>query len=257
MSNTKTAVEIDKLREGGKRLARVLHLVGEAACPGVSTNELNALAERLIREQGDSPAFLGYQPVGARRPYPATLCVSIDDEVQHGIPTENPRILKEGQIVDFDCGLIHGGMVVDSGFTMGIGTVDRAAEKLMNITREALMMGIKAARAGNHVGDIGHAIEEFVYPHGYGIVYELCGHGVGHKVHEEPQIPNFGDPGEGEELKAGMVIAIEPMLNEGAADVVLAADGYTFMTADGSRSAHFEHTILITDGAAEILTKED
>lgn len=256
MITIKTREEIDILREGGKRLARALRLVSEAVAPGVSTDALNHLAEQLVREGGDTPAFLNYTPAGAKRPYPATLCVSVNDEVQHGIPNENPRVLKEGDIADLDCGLIHEGMVVDAGLTVGVGAVSDDARKLMSVTKASLAMGIKAARGGSHVGDIGHAIEAFVHPRGYGIVRELCGHGVGHAVHEEPQICNFGDAGAGAKLIPGMVVAIEPMLNIGNPDVYVADDGYTFKTKDGSLSAHFEHTIAITEGAPEILTKE-
>lgn len=256
MISIKTPQEIAALREGGKRLARILRLVSEEVVPGVSTDALNDLADKLVREGGDEPAFLNYTPAGATRPYPATLCVSINDEVQHGIPNEHPQILKEGDLIDLDCGLIHKGMVVDSGLSVGVGKIRDEAQKLMDVTQESLAVGIKAARGGNRVGDIGHAIEAFVKPYGYGIVYELCGHGVGYKVHEEPQVLNLGEAGTGPKLKPGMVIAIEPMLNMGSPDIYLADDGYTFKTKDGSLSAHFEHTIAITDGEAEILTKE-
>lgn len=256
MVNIKTEGEITRLREGGKRLARVLRLVSERVAPGVSTAALNKYAEKLIREGGDKPAFLHYKPPGAVRPYPGAICISVNEEVVHGVPNEDPRMLQEGDIVGLDCGLVHERLITDSAVTISVGEIDEKAKKLVNITREALMVGIKAARAGDHVGDIGHAIEQFVKPHGYGIVYELCGHGVGYKVHEDPQVPNFGNSGDGEELQSGMVLALEPMLNEGGAEVKLMNDGYTFATADGSRSAHFEHTIVITGGEPEILTKE-
>jgi len=256
MVSTKTADEIAHLRKGGRRLARVLRLVSERVIPGVSTEELNIYAEKLIREGGDMPAFLNYTPPGATRPYPGAICISVNEEIVHGVPNEDPRVLQEGDIVGLDCGLLHRGLITDSAITVPVGEIDEKAKKLLNITREALAVGIKAARAGSHIGDIGHAIEEFVKPHGYGIVRDLCGHGVGYKVHEDPQIPNFGNPGEGEELLPGMVLALEPMLNEGGGEVKLMSDGYTFVTADGSRSAHFEHTIVITENEAEILTKE-
>lgn len=255
-SSIKTAVDIEKMREGGKRLARVLRLVSERVAPGVSTEELNLLADRLIREGADVPAFLGYTPTGAERPYPGAICISVNEEIVHGIPNEDPRVLVEGDIVGLDCGLTHKELITDAALTVPVGVIDAEAKKLVQVTREALAVGIKAARGGNHIGDIGHAIEQFARPHGYGIVHELGGHGVGYKVHEEPHVPNVGNPGEGEELVPGMVLALEPMLNEGGAEVKLADDGYTFFTADGSRSAHFEHTILITEGAPEILTKE-
>jgi len=252
----KTPEEIELLHEGGKRLARILRVIAESATPGVSTKELNDKAEALIREGGDTPSFLGYKPNGAGRPYPATLCVSVNDEIVHGVSNENPQTLKEGDIVGLDLGLIHKKLFVDGAVTVPVGEVDADAKKLIQVTKEALAVGIQAARKGNTVGDIGHAIEEFVKPHGYGIVRELGGHGVGYKVHEEPHIVNFGEKGVGPKLKPGMVLALEPMLNEGTKKITLASDGHTFKTADGKRSAHFEHTIVITKGEAEILTKE-
>ncbi|HEX9608864.1 MAG TPA: type I methionyl aminopeptidase [Candidatus Paceibacterota bacterium] len=254
--NIKTSADIEKMRAGGKRLARIVRLVGEAVQPGVSTVTLNELAERLIREGGDEPSLLGYTPTGAPRPYPAAICISVNDEVVHGIPNEDPKILREGDIVGLDCVLTHQGRMTDTAITVPVGSIDAKAQKLIAVTREALNVGIQAAHAGNHVGDIGHAIETFVKPHGYGIVYELCGHGVGYAVHEAPQVPNVGTPKTGVKLRSGMVLALEPMLNAGAPEVKLSSDGYTFSTVDGSLSAHFEHTILITDKAPEILTVE-
>lgn len=255
MITIKTGEEIAVLREGGKRLARILKTLAGAVMPGVSTRELNALAEKLVREGGDTPSFLGYTPYGAKRPYPATLCVSINDEVVHGIPNETERFLKKGDIVSLDMGLIHEKLITDSAVTVPVGKADEKAAKLLAVTKDALMRGIKAAKAGATTGDIGFAVESFVKPHGFGIVRELAGHGVGYAVHEEPYVPNYGRAGEGEVLKAGMVIAIEPMLNEGSAAVKLDADGYTYRTRDGSRSAHFEHTVVITAKGAEILTQ--
>ena len=249
-----TEKQIPLLREGGKRLARVLQEVGKACIPGSSTADLNTLAERLIREGGDTPSLIGYTPHGATRPYPATICISINNEVVHGIPNENPRTIQEGDIVGLDCVLTHEGLFVDSAITVIAGEGDEGAEDLLDATEEALAAGIAAARAGNHVGDISAAIEAVGVSRGYGIVYELGGHGVGDSVHEEPYIPNVGDAGTGEELMPGMVIAIEPMFTEGTPRVRLLPDGYTFVTKDGSRAAHFEHSVLITEGSAEILT---
>jgi methionyl aminopeptidase len=248
--------DIEILREGGRRLAAVLRQVSAAVAPGVSTDELDILAKRLIEEGGDTAAFLNYTPDGAARPYPATLCVSLNDEVVHGIPNEIPSVLREGDIISLDLGLIHRGLIVDAAVTVPVGKVDAQAKKLLSTTKKALEKGIAAARGGASVGDIGHAIQTFVKPHGYGIPIELGGHGVGLKVHEKPYIPNVGQKGVGEKLTPGMVIAIEPMLNEEGAAVRMDDDDYTIRTADGSRSAHFEHTILITEGAPEILTKE-
>lgn len=250
----KTKDEIEILREGGKRLAFVLNKVKEKVAPGISTWELDKYAEKLITEMGDYPAFLNYRPEGADRPYPASLCISINDEVVHGIPNKD-RILKEGDIVSLDLGLKHKGLYTDMAMTVPVGEVSPASEKLIKITQQALEVGINASVAGNKIGDIGHAIESFVRPHRYGIVEVLAGHGVGKAIHEDPFIPNYGASGTGAKLVPGMVIALEPMLNNGTKNVTLDKDGYTFRTADHKKSAHFEHTILITEGEPEILTQ--
>jgi methionyl aminopeptidase len=250
----KTKEEIEILREGGRRLATILHKVKEKVAPGVSTKELDEYAEELIREGGDVPAFLNYRPEGAPTPFPASLCVSVNDEVVHGIPSTD-RILEEGDIVAIDLGLKHKGLFTDMALTVPVGKVSPASQKLIDTTQKALEVGISAAYGGNTVGDIGHAIESFVRPHKYGIVEVLSGHGVGRAIHEDPYIPNFGKAGKGVKLVPGMVVALEPMLNNGTKNVTLDDDGYTFRTADGKKSAHFEHTILITDGEPEILTK--
>ena len=250
----KTEKEIAILREGGRRLAEVLRKVAAEVKPGVSTRALNDLAEKLIIEGGDTPSFLNYSPAGAKRPFPAALCVSVNDEVVHGIPNEGGKVLKEGDIVSLDAGLKHEGLFTDCAVTVGVGKIDARARKLITVTRKALAVGIKEVCAGKTVGDIGFVIAEFVRPFGFGIVRELAGHGVGYTVHEEPLVPNFGKKGEGTVLKAGMVLAIEPMLNEGRPEVKLDPDGYTYRTRDGSRSAHFEHTIVVTKQGADILT---
>ncbi len=245
--------EVEALREGGKRLATILRKVVKEVRPGISTKELDNLAEKLIREGGDEPAFLNYTPDGAKFPYPATLCVSINNEIVHGIPSHK-RILKEGDIVGLDLGLKHKGFFTDMAMTVPVGGIDKEAKKLIEVTGKSLMKGIEAAKNGGFIGDIGEAIENFVKPHGYGIVKILGGHGVGEKVHEDPYVPNYGKSGTGPKLVPGMVLALEPMLNEGRDKVFLDNDGYTFKTKDGKRSAHFEHTILITEDKAEILT---
>jgi len=222
--------------------------------PGVSTKELDTYAEKLIRKMGDTPAFLNYRPAGARNPFPATLCTSVNEEVVHGIPNAN-KILKEGDIISIDLGLQHKGLFTDMALTVPVGAVSNSSLKLLKVTEQALQTGINAICAGARVGDISYAIESFVRPHRYGIVEVLSGHGVGRAIHEDPYIPNFGQKGKGEKLVAGMVIAIEPMLNNGTKNVILAKDGYTYRTADGKKSAHFEHTVLITEDGAEILTK--
>ncbi len=250
----KTKEEIEILREGGKRLAFILAEVKKAVKPGVSTADLDKLARELIEQGGDKSSFLNYKPVGAKRPYPAALCTSVNDEIVHGIPNEKPRILKEGDIVSLDMGLIHKGLFTDSAVTVAVGKIDETAQNLLKDTEQALMLAIDAAQVGNLVSDIGLAIEKYVRPKRYGIVEELCGHGVGYKVHEDPYIPNYVVSGKSEKLREGMVIAIEPMLNEGSKKITLDSDGYTYRTADGKRSAHFEHTIVITKNGPEILT---
>jgi methionyl aminopeptidase len=256
----KTPKEIEILREGGRRLATVLHKVKEKVAPGVSALELDEYAYNLIREMGDEPAFLNYRPSGAKSAFPASLCVSINNEVVHGIPKAD-RILQEGNIVSIDLGLKHQGLFTDMAMTVPVGSTSSGAMALLETTRRALEVAIDTARPGNTVGDIGHAVESFVHSkkiikkYGkYGIVEELSGHGVGRAIHEDPYIPNFGRSGHGAKLVSGMVVALEPMLTSGTKEVVLDPDGYTFRTKDGKKSAHFEHTILITEDDAEILT---
>lgn len=249
-----TQEEKDILIEAGKRLAAVLRALKEKVAPGVSAEELDDLAERLIRDGGDEPSFLGYTPEGALRPYPASLCVSINDEVVHGIPNESKKILKEGDIVGLDLGLTHRGIIVDAALTVAVGTIDRQARELVGTTEAALANGIAAAAAGKHVGDTSHAIERTFKGTPFSVVKVLCGHGVGERVHEWPEVPNYGKPGEGPELSEGMVLALEPIATAGKGAVALAPDGYTFRTKDGSKSAHFEHTILIEKGGARIIT---
>ncbi len=249
---TYTEEEIIILRECGKRLARVLSEVAAQALPGVTGRDLDHLAQELIRKGGDSPAFLNYTPDGAKRPYPAALCVSANDSVVHGIPDDTP--LKEGDIVGLDLGITHKGLITDMAMTVPVGKVDATAAKLIRAVQEALDKGIAEARAGNRIGDIADAIASVAEKYGFSVVPELGGHGVGHHVHEEPFVPNIGRAGTGPLLEVGMVLALEPIFNEGNAAVRIAKDGYTYKTRDGKRSAHYEKTILITDGTAEILT---
>ena len=255
MITIKTPEEIEILKEGGRRLASVLAKAKEKVKPGVSTEELEDFVRKLIEDGGDKASFLGYKPRGAKRPFPAAMCVSINDEIVHGIPNENPVILKEGDIVSLDLGITHKGLITDSAITVAVGEVSDEDRKLIDHCREALSLGIKAARAGNHIGDIGHAIESFARPLGYGLSEGLAGHGVGYKVHEDPFVPNEGTAGKGELLKPGMVLALEPMLTLGTDQILLDSDGYTYKTVDGSRSAHWEHSIVITDGEPIVLTK--
>jgi methionyl aminopeptidase len=254
MVTTKTKEDIATLREGGRRHAEILRKLATMVRPGISASELNDYADKLIAESGDRATFLNYKPKGAERPYPASLCVSVNDEVVHGIPNEKNKILKKGDIVSLDLGLNHKGLFTDAAVTVPVGAINLELEKLLRVTREALMAGIKAARGGKRTGDIGAAIQRYAMANNYGIVEELAGHGVGYDVHENPYVPNYGEAGKGESLRPGMVIAIEPMFNLGTKKILLDDDGYTYRTADGKPSAHFEHTILITKGAAEILT---
>lgn len=250
----KTKEEVAILREGGKRLARVLVVVRDAVVPGVTTRELDQLAERLVREVGDEPAFLGYSPEGVNTAYPGTLCVSVNDEVVHGIAGD--RVLKEGDIVGIDLGIKHNGLFTDSAITVPVGRIDDNAMKLIQATKGALAAGIDAARGGKTTGDIGDAIEKCVKEHGFVVVEELGGHGVGYSQHEDPHISNYGNRGKGTRLVPGMVLALEPIVNEGTRYIKLMPDKYTYVTRDHKRSAHFEHTVLITDGVPEILTVE-
>jgi len=244
--------DIKILRESGRRLSRVLDAVSKEVKPGITTAHLNNFVYTMIKEMGDEPAFLNYKPFGAAYPYPGSICISVNDEVVHGIGDD--RILKEGDIVGLDGGVKHKGMISDSARTVAVGKISQEDEELMRVTKEALMAGIKAAKCGNYVNDISRAIEKAV-PKKYGIVKILSGHGVGYKVHEEPYVPNFDDGVKGPKLVPGLVLAIEPMVNLGTDEVYLAKDGYTFITKDHKKSAHFEHTILITEGEAEILTQ--
>ncbi len=243
------------MKEGGKRHAFILSELAKAVKPGISTNDLEVLARKLLEEGGDKGAFLNYTPRGSKRPYPAVLNVSVNNEIVHGIPNEDPLILQEGDVVSIDLGVLHKSMITDSAITVGVGMVSEEDHKLMEHCKEALFRGIKAAKGGNHIGDIGWAIESFIRPLGYGMSEGLAGHGVGYKVHEDPFVPNEGRPGQGEKLVPGMVIAIEPMITLGTDRIVLAKDGYTYKTADGTNAAHFEHTIVITEGDPIILTK--
>ncbi|MBI1998832.1 MAG: type I methionyl aminopeptidase [Parcubacteria group bacterium] len=247
------ANKINVLREAGKRLARILDEVAQDIRPGVAERALDTKARELIESGGDTPAFLGYTPDGAETPYPATLCVSINNKVVHGIPTD--RKLAEGDIVALDIGLTHDGVVVDMAKTYAVGEISDEAKRLIRATEDALREGIRAARIGARLGDIGHAIESRVLKDGFEVVRELGGHGVGNKLHEGPFIPNWGTKGKGEKLVEGMVVALEPITTAGSSEVEIIDDGYTYVTKDGSLAAHFEDTILITSRGAEVITK--
>lgn len=254
MAKIKTAEEIALLRESGKRLAEVLQALKSAIKPGVSTKDLDTLAEKLIRQGGDEPPFLNYTPIGAKIPFPASLCVSINNEIVHGIPSKT-RIIGDGDVVSIDLGLAHRGMITDAALTVTLGAVPPEVNELVKETERSLYEGIKAIRIGGHIGDIGAAIERVAHEHRYGIIREFGGHGVGLEVHEYPYVPNYGKKGVGPILKHGMVLALEPMFMLGGDAVQVLQDGYTVVSQDDSISAHFEHTVVITEKGAEILTQ--
>ena len=252
MVRIKTKREIELIRESCRIVADVLKLVAAKIQPGATTLELDHLAEEYIRSLGAIPAFKGY---GSNKSnlFPATLCTSIDDVVVHGIPSK--RVLKEGEILSVDVGVKKEGYFGDGAATFAVGTISEEKQRLMKATRESLTKGIEAAVVGNRIHDISYAVQEYVEERGYSVVRDLVGHGVGLELHEEPAVPNFGKPGTGMKLQEGMTLAIEPMVNTGAWQVRFGADGWTVLTQDGRPSAHFEHTIAIIDGKAEILTK--
>ncbi|HUD02424.1 MAG TPA: type I methionyl aminopeptidase [Candidatus Paceibacterota bacterium] len=250
---SKTENEIKNLRTGGKLLARVLRELSAMVEPGITTASLDIAAEKIIREGGGVPAFLNYLPEGGAYPFPATLCISLNDEVVHGIPSTE-RVLKNGDMISLDLGLSYNGYFVDSARTLCVGEGDATAQKLIEATKEATMAGIKAARVGNRVGDIGAAIEEVAKKYHFEVVEDLGGHAVGKEVHETPYIPNEGVPGTGPKLQEGLVIAIEPMLAEGKGAITLMEDEWTYRMRDKKRCAHVEHTIIITKKGPEILT---
>ena len=257
----KTKEEVATLREGGKHLAMVLNQVVASARPGVSTMDLDRLAESLIFKYGGEPSFKEYRVKETRKPYPCTMCISINDEIVHAIPRSDV-FLKEGDVVGLDIGMWwprkgtsqKRPLATDMAVTIGIGKISREAEKLIRATKESLDIGIGVVRSGITTGDVGYAIQKYLEAQGLGVIRDLAGHGVGYKVHEDPLIPNFGKPGKGSELVEGMVIAIEPMATLGTWEVALADDEWTFKTADGSLGAHFEHTMAVTKDGAEVLT---
>jgi methionyl aminopeptidase len=244
----KTEAEIKQMRKSARLLVKVFRAMEECIAPGTKTKELDKVAESFICEQGGKPAFKGY------RGYPSSVCVSIDKEVVHGIPGD--RVLKEGELVSIDVGVILDGFYADAAKTYGVGNISDEKVKLLNTTRAALHRGIKKCREGHRLSDISHAVQSYVESQGFSVVKALVGHGIGKNLHEEPQIPNYGPPGTGPKLKAGMVFAIEPMINIGTSDVKFLEDGWTVETTDGHPSAHFEHMVLITEGKPDILTKE-
>jgi methionyl aminopeptidase len=247
----KSAQEIETMHAAGRINQLALNAVRELIRPGVTTAELDATAEAVIREHGAEPAFLGYP---GPTPYPGTINASIDAELVHGIPGN--RKLREGQIISIDCGTIFNGFIADSAFTIGVGEISEEAKRLLEVTEEALHIGIDKMRAGNRVGDISSAIQEHVESFGYNVPREYTGHGIGRKMHEGPQVPNFGLPGRGLALRPGITIALEPMVLAGSYQTKVLADKWTVSSADGSLTAHFEHTIAVTKDEPLILTIE-
>ena len=234
------------MRQAGRVVALTKACLAEAIEPGITTRELDRIAEREIRKLGAIPSFKGLYG------FPATICVSLNEEIVHGIPSR--RVVHEGDIVGIDVGAVVGGLHGDSAFTIGVGEISVEAQRLIDATREALRRGIGRARAGARVGDISAAVQEYAEDRGYGVVRQYVGHGIGHALHEDPQVPNYGLPGRGPLLRAGMAIAIEPMLNLGTWETRLQDDGWTVITADGKLSAHFEDSIVITENGADVLT---
>jgi methionyl aminopeptidase len=244
----KTADEIEVMAKAAKLVAETLEALKREVRPGVTTEDLDRLAEDFIRSRGGVPAFKGY------RSYPKTLCASVNDQVVHGIPSK--RVLKEGDIIGLDLGAIVEGFYGDSAVTVPVGRIDPKSEELLRVTEEALYKGIEQAAVGNRLSDISHAVQRHVEAAGFSVVTEFVGHGIGRRLHEEPQVPNYGQPGQGPRLQVGMVLAIEPMVNVGGSEVRVLDDQWTAVTRDGSRSAHFEHTIAIqASGPPRILTE--
>jgi len=252
MITIKNEKEIEILRQGGRKLAVVLDMVIEKARPGVSAKELDKYAEKLIKKNGGRPSFKNFQG------YPASLCVSINEVVVHGIPNDN-MILKSGDVVGFDIGMQYpaqDGLYTDMARTIGIGKISAGAGKLIKTTERSFYEGIKTIKPGAHIGDIGAAVQAYAEAHGYSVVRVLCGHGVGYEVHELPRIPNFGSKGTGAEIKAGMVLAIEPMICIGSYELQTLADGWSAATQDKSLTSHYENTLVVTKKGCEILTKK-
>lgn len=253
MLHLKNAEELVSMRRAGKVVAEILDHIGEAVRPGVSTADLNRIAEEHISACGGTAAFKGYLPMPGMLPFPGTICASINDEIVHGFPDEERR-LQEGDIVSVDVGVCLEGYFGDAACTYMVGAVSPERKKLLEVTETSLNKAIDAARMGGTVGDIGHAVEAYASPLGYGIVRDYTGHGVGRKLHEPPQVPNFGRPGRGVLLQRGMTLAIEPMIMSGSEEVKVGENGWVVLTADGSDAAHFERSVAILDDGPEILT---
>lgn len=246
MISIKSEKEIELMRVAGRIVAETHEKLKEVIKPGITTRELDIIAEEYIKKNGALPAFKGYYG------FPASICTSINEQVVHGIP--GPVVLKDGDIVGIDIGAIYEGYYGDAARTHGVGAISSDAQRLIKVTEESFFVGIEYAREGNRLSDISHAIQQYVESHGYSVVRDLVGHGIGRKMHEDPQVPNYGLAGRGPRLAAGMTIAVEPMVNQGKYAVKTLSDGWTVVTADGSLSAHYENTIVITKKAPELLT---
>lgn len=254
MIKIKTPDEIELMRIAGRVTAEVLDIMREVVRPGISTGELDKIAEEHILKNNGTPAFKNYKPSSNSTPFPGTICASINEEVVHGIP-DFSRILEEGDIISIDVGAYVNGYCGDAACTYPVGAISEKRKKLLEVTEESLNRAIASALKGSTLGDIGHAVEGYVKPLGFGIVRDYTGHGIGKKMHEAPQVPNYGRAGQGMTLKAGMTIAIEPMIMSGREDVKVGTNGWTVLTVDGSDAAHFERSIVILDDGPEILTK--
>lgn len=251
MTRVKEPWELAVMRQSGGRLAEVAATLREAARVGVTTAELDAIAEKAIRDRGAVPSFKGYV-VGSSGPFPSTICASVNEQVVHGFP--NDRVLVDGDVVSIDMGLVFGGYHADCAFTVALGNPAPAVRKLLDVTEQSLYLGVAQALSGNRIGDIGHAIQSFVEPQHLGIVRDYVGHGIGRQLHEPPSVPNYGKPHKGLLLKPGWVLAVEPMITMGDSRTKVLKDGWTVVTRDGSLAAHFEHTVAVTPKGPEILT---
>ncbi len=249
----KSEDEIELIKKGGEILAKVLIDLKDFIKAGMSTWLINKRAEELVKKMGGRPAFKGYKPAFSKKKYPYATCISLNDEVVHGLPSKK-RVLKEGDIVSVDMGVEYKGYYSDAAYTYIVGEVSESVKRLVEVTKKALYMGIEKAVAGNRVGDISYAIGSYVKSFGFSPIKDYCGHGVGKKIHEDPAVPNDGEPGKGELLRPGMTLAIEPMVSMGSGNVKVKEDGWTAVTEDGSLAAHFEHTIAITEEGPIILT---
>lgn len=248
----KTREEIELMRESALMVSRTLGLIAREIKPGAIPIKLDKLAEEYIRDNGGIPAFKGYKNPHGAPDFPGTLCISVNEAVVHGIPGN--KALRDGDIVSVDCGVKKNGFFGDHAYTFAVGEISPAAKKLLDVTRESLYLGIQQMVSGNRIGDISAAIQEHAEKNGFGVVRELVGHGLGRKMHEDPEVPNFGRRGNGPKISEGMVLAIEPMINMGTKDVKQLRDGWTFVTADNKPSAHFEHDVAVINGKPEILS---